>query len=187
MSEGVFVHPTSEVSSEARIGRGTKVWQHCTVLSGAEIGEGCLLSKNVYVEGRTHIGVELEDDVFVGPSAVFTNVTTPRSHWPRKDEFIRTLVKKGASIGANATVLCGVTIGRYGMIGAGSVVTRDVPDFALVYGTPAEQHGWVCHCGESIDPIQNENTCLCDLCGSTLELRADRLVEIQLCIEKCES
>ena len=95
MSEGVFVHPTSEVSSEARIGRGTKVWQHCTVLSGAEIGEGCLLSKNVYVEGRTHIGVELEDDVFVGPSAVFTNVTTPRSHWPRKDEFIRTLVKKG--------------------------------------------------------------------------------------------
>ena len=201
MSEGVFVHPTSEVSSEARIGRGTKVWQHCTVLSGAEIGEGCLLSKNVYVEGRTHIGknvkiknnvsvyecVELEDDVFVGPSAVFTNVTTPRSHWPRKDEFIRTLVKKGASIGANATVLCGVTIGRYGMIGAGSVVTRDVPDFALVYGTPAEQHGWVCHCGESIDPIQNENTCLCDLCGSTFELRADRLVEIQLCFEKRES
>lgn len=194
MSEGVFVHPTSEVSLDARIGSGTRVWQHCTVLAGAEIGERCLLSQNVYVEGRTRIGnnvkvknnvsiyecVELEDDVFVGPSAVFTNVLTPRSHWPRKDEFLKTLVKKGASIGANATVVCGVTVGRYAMVGAGCVVTRDVPDFAVVYGVPARQHGWACHCGKFLDGVEEGKPCRCDLCGSTYELRGGRLKEIQL-------
>ena len=195
MSERIFVHPTSEVSPQARIGSGTKIWQHCTVLAGAEIGEQCLLSQNVYIEGRTRIGnnvkiknnvsiyecVELEDDVFVGPSAVFTNVLTPRSHWPRKDEFLKTLVKKGATIGANATVVCGVTIGRYAMVGAGCVVTRDVADFALVYGVPAKQHGWACHCGNLLGTVEDGATCRCDLCGSTYEVHNDLLAEIQLC------
>ena len=195
MSERILVHPTSEVSSQARIGSGTKIWQHCTFLAGAEIGEQCLLSQNVYIEGQTRIGnnvkiknnvsiyecVELEDDVFIGPSAVFTNVLTPRSHWPRKDEFLPTLIKKGATIGANATVVCGVTIGRYAMVGAGSVVTRDVPDFALMYGVPAKQHGWVCHCGDLLGMIREGATRHCDLCRSIFELRNGLLSEIQLC------
>ena len=194
MKEGIYVHPTSQVSPHARIGRGTKIWQHCTVLDGAEIGERCLLSQNVYVEGRTSIGtnvkiknnvsiyecVELEDDVFVGPSAVFTNVLTPRSHWPRKNEFLKTVVRKGATVGANATILCGVTIGRYAMVGAGSVVTRDVPDFAQVYGVPARQHGWVCHCGTVIGELEDGATHSCDVCGSAYELRQRTLAEIQL-------
>lgn len=194
MREDVFIHPTSEVSPQARVGKGTKIWQHCTVLAGAEVGERCLLSQNVYVEGRTRIGnnvkiknnvsvyecVELEDDVFVGPSAVFTNVMTPRSHWPRKDEFLRTLVRKGATIGANATVVCGVTVGRYATVGAGSVVTRDVPDFALVYGVPARQRGWACHCGKLLEGVEKGATSRCDLCGSTYEWRGEGLREIEL-------
>lgn len=181
MMVGVFVHPTSEVSRKAVVGRGTKIWQHCTVLAGARIGEDCLLSQNVYVEGRARIAdrvkiknnvsiydcVEFEDDVFVGPSAVFTNVLTPRSHWPRKNEFQKTLVKRGATVGANATVVCGVTVGRFAMVGAGSVVTKDVPDFALVCGVPAEQHGWVCYCGAVIGhEVESEAYC-CETCGST--------------------
>ncbi|MSS70585.1 MAG: N-acetyltransferase [Candidatus Latescibacteria bacterium] len=197
MHEGVFIHLTSEVSPQARVGAGTKIWQRCTVLAGAEIGEGCLLSQNVYVEGRTRVGnnvkiknnvsifecVELEDDVFVGPSAVFTNVMTPRSHWPRKEAFLRTLVRKGATIGANATVVCGVTVGRYVLVGAGSVVTRDVPDFALVYGVPARQHGWACHCGERLERVETGVTSRCDLCGSTYELRQEGLKEVKLCFK----
>ena len=192
--ESRTIHPTSEVSPGAKIGNGTRIWQHCTVLAGAQIGEGCVLSQNVYVEGRTRIGnrvkiknnvsiyecVELEDDVFVGPSAVFTNVLTPRSHWPRKDEFLSTIVRRGATIGANATVLCGLTIGRYAMLGAGCVVTKDVPDFALVYGVPAEQHGWVCHCGRFVEKVSEEDRYRCELCGSTYEMRDGRLKEIQL-------
>lgn len=194
MKEGVYIHPTSEVSPDACIGRGTEIWQHCTVLAGAQIGERCLLSQGVYIEGRTKIGnnvkiknnvsiyecIELEDDVFIGPSAVFSNVLTPRSHWPRKDEFLETLVRKGATVGANATILCGVTIGRYAMVGAGSVVTRDMPDFALAYGVPAKQHGWVCHCGTLIGELEDGATHGCALCGSTYELRDGTLAGIQL-------
>lgn len=197
MSEQVFVHPTSEVSPESRINPGTQIWQHCTVLAGAEIGRGSLLSQNVYVEGRTRIGnnvkiknnvsiyegVELEDDVFVGPSAVFTNVLTPRSHWPRKEQFLNTLVKKGATIGANSTILCGVTIGRYAMVGAGTVVTKNVPDFALVYGVPAQQQGWVCYCGELIRVLQEEENYICDLCASSYNFQNEQLREIQLCFK----
>ena len=143
------------------IGEDTKIWHFCHVMSGAVIGERCNLGQNVFVGGKVRLGnnvkvqnnvsiydgVEIEDDVFCGPSMVFTNVITPRSHVNRREEDLKTVVKQGASIGANATVVCGYTIGRYAFIGAGSVVTRDLPDFALVYGVPAKIHGWMCMCG----------------------------------------
>jgi UDP-2-acetamido-3-amino-2,3-dideoxy-glucuronate N-acetyltransferase len=195
MSDGVFIHPSSDVAPGARIGKGTKIWQHCTVLAGAEMGSNCLLSQNVFVEGKTRIGhgvkiknnvaiyegVELDDDVFVGPSAVFTNVLTPRSHWPRKDAFQKTIVGKGATIGANATVVCGVKIGRFAMIGAGSVVTRDVEEFALVHGCPARQRAWVCHCGEVMKNLPTESEYICPLCRSSYRLKDRKVVEIALC------
>jgi UDP-2-acetamido-3-amino-2,3-dideoxy-glucuronate N-acetyltransferase len=194
MPGDTFIHPSSEVSPLAKIGQGTKIWQHCTVLAGAEIGEGCMLSANVFVEGRARLGkhvkvknnvsiydlVELEDDVFIGPSAVFTNVLTPRSHWSRKDDFLRTLVRQGATIGANATVVCGSVIGRYAMVGAGSVVTGDVPDFALVYGVPARQHGWVCYCGERLVDTDGVHEVTCSHCGSRYALTPAGLVDLEL-------
>lgn len=156
-----FVHESSYVDEGARIGSGTRIWHFCHVLPGAEIGAGCNLGQNVVVMSGTRIGnnvkiqnnvsiyegVELEDDVFCGPSCVFTNVINPRSHVSRRHEYQRTLVRRGATIGANATVVCGVTIGEYAFVGAGAVVRRDVPDFALVVGVPARQVGWVCRCG----------------------------------------
>lgn len=146
---------------KSNIGKGTKVYQPCTIAPGAEVGEDCLISQFVFIEGNVKIGnrvkvknnvsiydsVIIEDDVFIGPSVVFTNVTTPRSFWPRKDEYKVTRICKGASIGANATIVCGNTIGKYALVGAGAVVTRSVPDYALVYGNPARQRGWVCYCG----------------------------------------
>jgi UDP-2-acetamido-3-amino-2,3-dideoxy-glucuronate N-acetyltransferase len=198
MGNRTFIHSTSEVSPDAKIGEGTKIWQHCTVLSGAMIGENCLLSQNVYVEDRTCIGnnvkiknnvsiyecVKLEDDVFIGPSVVFTNVLSPRSHWPRKEEFLQTIVRKGATIGANTTLVCGVTVGRYAMVGAGSVVTHDVPDFALVYGVPAIQHGWVCYCGVHIGDLGKETNYRCCACGSTYILQQGAITEIEICPRK---
>lgn len=156
------IHPSADVAAGAVLGPGVRVWQNCVVMAGAEIGEGSQLSANVFVEGRVRLGrnvkvknnvslydgVMLADDVFVGPAAVFTNVLTPRSRWPRKDAFKDTPVGRGASIGANATIVCGHAIGDYAIVGAGSVVTRDVPAFALVVGNPARVRGWVCQCGE---------------------------------------
>ena len=157
-----FVHESAFVDDGARIGAGTKIW-HCShVMPGAEIGERCNLGQNVVVMPGTRIGnnvkiqnnvsiyegVELEDDVFCGPSCVFTNVINPRSHIPRKSEYRRTLVRRGASIGANATVLCGFTIGEYAFIGAGAVVTADVPAYALMVGVPARREGWNCYSGD---------------------------------------
>ena len=147
-----FVHESAYVDEGAVIGEGSKVWHFCHVMPGAVIGRDCSLGQNVVVMGGTRIGdnvkiqnnvsiyegVELEDDVFCGPSMVFTNVVNPRSHVPRKHEYRKTLVKRGASIGANATIVCGVTIGAYALIGAGSVVTRDVPPHAMVRGNPAQ-------------------------------------------------
>ena len=156
------VHPTAEIATGAKLGDGVQVWQFCVVLAGAEIGAGSQLSSHVFVEGGVKLGrnvkvknnvalysgIETEDDVFIGPCAVFTNVLTPRSHWSRKDQFLPTRLGKGCSIGANSTIVCGVSIGAYALIGAGAVVTRDVPPYAVVAGNPARQRGWACQCGE---------------------------------------
>ncbi len=168
-----FVHESSYVDDGATVGSGTKIWHFCHVMPGAEIGERCSLGQNVVVMPGTKIGtnvkiqnnvsiyegVVLEDDVFCGPSCVFTNVGTPRSHVSRKDEYEITLVKRGASIGANATVICGSTLGEYCFIGAGAVVTSDVPDYALMVGVPARRVGWMCYCGERLRLSGGAGTC----------------------------
>ncbi len=163
----IFIHPSAHVSPDADIGEGTKIWHEAQVREGAVIGKNCILGKSVYVgvnvkigdnvklENRVSVfqGVTIEDDVFVGPHVVFTNDIRPRSfnsNW----KVIPTIVKKGASIGANSTIICGITIGEYAMIGAGSVVTKDVPPHALVYGNPARIHGFVCKCGEKLEENQ---------------------------------
>lgn len=191
--DNVFIHPTSLVSDEAVIGEGSKIWQFCTVMAQASIGRGCMLSQNVYMEGGAVIGdnvkvknniclysgVRVEDDAFLGPCAVFTNVLTPRSHWPRKDDFLGTSIGKGATIGAGSVIVCGVSIGRYAMTGAGSVVTRDVLDFSLVYGNPARHKSWVCHCGRKLAPAGPGETA-CAHCGSLYHLENGRLRDVNL-------
>ncbi len=180
--ETAFVHESAYVDEGAHIGAGTKVWHFCHVLGGAVIGERSSLGQNVVVMNRTKIGtnvkiqnnvsiyegVELEDDVFCGPSMVFTNVMNPRSHVSRKNEYRRTLVKRGASIGANATIVCGSTLGQYSFVGAGAVVSKDVPAFALMVGVPARRIGWMCQCGERL-PDSGNGTCA--VCASTYESR----------------
>ncbi len=162
MGAPVFIHPSAIVADGALIGAGTKIWHFCHVMAKARLGERCVLGQNVMVgpdvvigDGcklqnnvAVYTGVTLEDEVFCGPSCVFTNVLTPRAFVERKNEFLPTLVKRGATIGANATVICGVTIGRYAMIGAGAVVTRDVRDHALVVGNPGRERGWVSRTGD---------------------------------------
>ncbi len=173
-----FVHESSYVDDGATIGRGTKIWHFCHVMGGAVIGEDCSLGQNVVVMPGTRIGnnvkiqnnvsiyegVELEDDVFCGPSCVFTNVSTPRSHVSRKAEYERTLVGRGASIGANATIVCGVTLGPFAFIGAGAVITSDVASHALMVGVPARRVGWMCSCGERLYLKGREGAC--SRCGA---------------------
>lgn len=169
-----FVHESSYVDEGATVGKGTKIWHFSHLLPGAKVGENCAIGQNVNIGGKAVVGnkvkiqnnvsiydnVILEDEVFCGPSCVFTNVFNPRSFVERKHEYRTTLVKRGASIGANATVVCGTTLGRYCFVGAGSVVTKDVPDYALVYGSPAKQHGWMCWCG-----VKLEKDLHCTACG----------------------
>jgi len=174
-----FVHPTSVVDEGCEVGAGTKIWHFSHVLKGSRIGPGCKIGQNVVIGPKAVIGrgckiqnnvsvyqgVTLEDYVFCGPSMVFTNVFNPRSEIVRMDEVRPTLVRRGATIGANATILCGITIGEYAFIGAGAVVTRDVPPYALVYGNPAVQHGWMCACaGRKLD-FDQSNTTVCEACG----------------------
>ncbi len=160
-----FVHESSYVDEPCEIGDNTKIWHFSHIMSGCKIGENCNIGQNVVVSPNVEIGdnckiqnnvslytgVTCEEDVFLGPSCVFTNVINPRSHINRRDEYKKTVIKKGASIGANATIVCGHNIGRYAFVGAGSVVTKDIPDFALVVGNPARICGWVCKCGEKLD------------------------------------
>ncbi|MFI5234512.1 MAG: acyltransferase [Gemmatimonadales bacterium] len=168
-----FVHESSYVDDGAVIGKGSKIWHFSHVMAGAVIGERCNLGQNVVVMPGTRLGtnvkvqnnvsiyegVVLEDDTFCGPSCVFTNVMNPRSHVSRKHEYRTTLVQRGASIGANATIICGVTLGQYCFIGAGAVVNRDVPAYALMVGVPARRAGWMCQCGERLHLAEAGATC----------------------------
>ena len=175
--ENVYIHPTAEVSPRAQVGDGTKIWNQAQVREDVVIGAGCIISKNVYIDAGVHIGsgvkvqnnvnvyhgVTVEDDVFLGPSMTFTNDRFPRA-FISDFEVSETLVKRGASIGANATIRCGIVIGEYAMVGSGSVVTRDVPAYALVVGNPARQIGWVCKCGGKLDENYQ-----CPACGAKYE------------------
>lgn len=180
-----YVHESSFVDEGARIGAGTKVWHFCHVMGDAVVGRGCTIGQNVFIADGVVIGdnvkiqnnvslytgVIVEDDVFLGPSMVLTNVVNPRSHVSRKDEYQATLIKQGASVGANATVVCGVALGRYCFVGAGAVVTRDVPDFALAYGNPARVQGWMCQCGTRLEFAagDGEEQARCQACGTRYE------------------
>ena len=174
-----FVHESSYVDEHAEIGEGTAIWHFCHVLGNVRIGKRCRVGQNVVIGPHVVVGnnvkiqnnvsvyqgVTLEDDVFCGPSMVFTNIRTPRSAFPRNrpEDFLPTLIKRGASIGANATVLCGNTIGEHALVGAGSVVTKNVPPHAVVYGNPARQRGWACECGVILR--FQRGGAVCDECG----------------------
>ncbi len=177
-----FAHESSYIDAGSEIGQGSKIWHFCHVMPRARIGRNCNIGQNVLVSSDVSIGdnvkiqnnvslytgVIVEDDVFLGPSMVFTNVVNPRSHVSRKDEYRKTLVRRGASVGANATIVCGVTLGQYAFVGAGSVVTRDVPDYALVHGNPARVRGWMCQCGVklSFKSDGDEERAICNDCGT---------------------
>jgi UDP-2-acetamido-3-amino-2,3-dideoxy-glucuronate N-acetyltransferase len=189
VSEDAFIHESAFVDDGAQIGAGTRVWHFCHILGGAIIGEHSSLGQNVVVMNGTHIGnnvkiqnnvsvyegVTLEDDVFCGPSMVFTNVINPRSHVSRKNEYRKTLVKRGASIGANATIICGSTLGEFCFIGAGAVVSKDVAPYALMVGVPARRVGWVCECGEKLPDGDAPG---CEACGKQYVNHGDRIARV---------
>lgn len=188
-----YAHESSYIDEGCEIGDGTKIWHFTHVMAGARIGANCNIGQNVLISpgvviGRNvkiqnnvsvYTGVVLEDDVFCGPSAVFTNVVNPRSHISRREEFQHTVVRQGATLGANSTVICGHSIGRYAFVGAGAVVTRDVPDYALVVGNPARLVGWMCECGTKVSkgatpPIDVQ----CAACGRRYVTVDGRIVRI---------
>ena len=187
-----FAHPTAVIDDPCEIGHGTKIWHFSHIMAGAKLGEGCNLGQNVVIGNNVvmgnnvkiqnnvsvYTGVELEDDVFCGPSMVFTNVTNPRSHIVRRHEYKRTLVKRGASLGANSTVVCGVTIGQYAFIAAGAVVIRDVPDYALIGGVPGKQMGWMCYCGVRLTGSNHEYSC--QSCGRKYHWNDSRLRDLRI-------
>jgi UDP-2-acetamido-3-amino-2,3-dideoxy-glucuronate N-acetyltransferase len=180
---GYFIHESSYIDEPCEIGAGTQIWHFSHILKDSHLGERCKIGQNVVIGPGVRLGnnvkiqnnvsiypgVTLEDDVFCGPGLVFTNIRHPRSAIPRNtsEHFLPTLVKQGATLGANATIVCGQTIGRYALIGAGAVVTRDVPDHALFYGNPARQHGWACFCGETLNvnaASKEESVFACAVC-----------------------
>jgi UDP-2-acetamido-3-amino-2,3-dideoxy-glucuronate N-acetyltransferase len=186
-----FAHESSYIADGAVIGAGTRIWHFCHIMPGAVIGAGCNLGQNVVVMNGARLGnnvkvqnnvsiyegVTLEDDVFCGPSCVFTNVTNPRSHIPRKAEYRPTVVRRGATIGANATVICGATLGEYSFIGAGAVVRGEVPAYALMIGVPARRVGWMCECGVRLDLLPTgEGPCVA--CGARYRMEDGLLRQI---------
>jgi UDP-2-acetamido-3-amino-2,3-dideoxy-glucuronate N-acetyltransferase len=181
-SPAYFAHETAVIDQPCVIGTGTRIWHFSHVMKDSVIGERCNIGQNVVISPQCRVGnnvkiqnnvsvytgVVIEDDVFCGPSMVFTNVINPRSHIERKAEYMQTLVRRGASIGANATIVCGVTLGAYCFVGAGAVVTRDVPDYAIVYGNPARLRGWTCYCGVGLEMRLGADAaedCTCTACG----------------------
>ena len=191
-----FVHESAYIDDNVEIGKGTKIWHFSHVLRNTHIGENCVIGQNCMIGPDVRIGkgckiqnnvsiykgVTLEDYVFCGPSCVFTNVLTPRAFIERKSEFLPTLVKEGATIGANATIVCGHTVGRYALIGAGAVVTSDVPDYALYLGIPAKHSGWVCKCGVVLTRKINSEEKLeltCNFCGSKYVLDGDKFIVLE--------
>lgn len=188
-----FVHESSYIDDDVEIGEGTKIWHFCHIQRGARIGKRCSLGQNVNVSNHVKVGdgcklqnnvslyegVELENDVFCGPSCVFTNDLTPRAKYPKGSAgYKKTLIKEGASIGANATVVCGHTVGKWALIGAGAVVASDVPDHALMLGVPAQQRGWVCECGQVLRQTGNSDY-RCPDCGRTYQLKEEQLEEMK--------
>jgi UDP-2-acetamido-3-amino-2,3-dideoxy-glucuronate N-acetyltransferase len=189
----VSIHPSAIVDDGAVLGDGCRVWHFVHISAGARIGRGCSFGQNVYVGNDVHIGdnvkvqnnvsvydaVTLEDDVFCGPSMVFTNVYNPRAAVARKDEYRRTLVRQGATLGANCTIVCGITIGRHAFIGAGAVVNRDVSDFALMLGVPARHSGWMSRFGERLPlPLRGEAEATCAHTGDRYRLSGERLAVV---------
>lgn len=187
-----YIHPTAIIDPDCQIGDGTKIWHFSHLMSHCKIGKNCNLGQNVFVaEGVTigdhvkvqnnvsiYAGVEVEDDVFLGPSMVFTNVLNPRSFIERKSEFKKTIVRKGATIGANATIVCGNSIGRYALVGAGAVVTKPVPDYALMVGNPAVQIGWVSECGHTLT-FDEQGRAVCPESGQQYQLEQNKLVKLE--------
>ncbi|AWB67766.1 N-acetyltransferase [Saccharobesus litoralis] len=189
----ISIHESAIVDEGAKIGAGSRIWHFVHVCGGAKIGEKCSLGQNVFVGNKVEIGnnckiqnnvsvydnVYLEDDVFCGPSMVFTNVYNPRSAIERKSEYRDTLVKQGATLGANCTVVCGVTIGKYAFVGAGAVINKSVPDYALVVGVPAKQIGWMSEFGEQLElPLVGEAEARCSHTGSIYQLKHNKLVKL---------
>lgn len=182
-----YVHETSLIGEAVNIGERTRIWQFCNIMDGVTVGSDCNIGQNVFIETGVKIGshvkvknnislyrgVECEDGVFLGPNCVFTNVINPRSFIEKKDQFKKTIVRQGATIGANATIVCGHTIGRYAMVGAGSVITRDVEDYELAAGNPARKMGYVCKCGEKLEDIGEKYTC--NVCGRLYFLRDGKM------------
>jgi UDP-2-acetamido-3-amino-2,3-dideoxy-glucuronate N-acetyltransferase len=194
MEKDYYAHDTAVIDEPADIGAGTKIWHFSHVMSGASIGSGCTIGQNVFVGGTANIGnnvkiqnnvsvyegVDIEDDVFCGPSCVFTNVIRPRSAFPRSDrEFDRTLIRKGVTIGANATIVCGITIGEHAFIGAGSVVTKDVPAYALYFGNPAKHGGWICRCGEKLEAQSDGEDSACPACAAKYKTAGENLLALE--------
>ena len=187
-----YIHSTSIVDKNVKIGGKTKVWHWVHISQGAEIGSNCTLGQNVFISSKVKIGnnvkiqnnvsiydeVILEDNVFCGPSMVFTNVINPRSLFPRKTQYRKTIVKSGASLGANCTILCGINIGHFGFVGAGALVTKDVKDYALVTGVPAKQTGWMSEYGEKIPlPLSGEGSWKCKKTNSIYILKKTNLIK----------